>query len=105
MLERAWKLDRRAAVKTMHKLHQMIQRQHLLPQRIFILTICMEDTAKENASVVDSSVTEWKQDMGNSDDPGKLNDEGAFCFDFPMFILKLVRCKLFVQKLRSLHWI
>ncbi|XP_024029075.1 YTH domain-containing protein 1 isoform X1 [Morus notabilis] len=33
------------------------------------------DTAKENASVVDSSVTEWKQDMGNSDDPGKLNDE------------------------------
>ncbi|KAF5478371.1 hypothetical protein F2P56_004936 [Juglans regia] len=27
------------------------------------------DTAKENASVVDSSVTEWKQDMGNSDDP------------------------------------
>jgi hypothetical protein len=29
------------------------------------------DTAKENASVVDSSVTEWKQDMGNSDDPGK----------------------------------
>lgn len=28
------------------------------------------DTAKENASVVDSSVTEWKQDMGNSDDPG-----------------------------------
>lgn len=28
------------------------------------------DTAKENASVVDSSVTEWKHDMGNSDDPG-----------------------------------
>jgi hypothetical protein len=28
------------------------------------------DTAKENASVVDSSVTEWKQEMGNSDDPG-----------------------------------
>ncbi|KAB1217143.1 Zinc finger CCCH domain-containing protein 45 [Morella rubra] len=27
------------------------------------------DTAKENASVVDSSVTEWKHDMGNSDDP------------------------------------
>ncbi|GAV79602.1 YTH domain-containing protein [Cephalotus follicularis] len=27
------------------------------------------DTAKENASVVDSSVTEWKSDMGNSDDP------------------------------------
>lgn len=27
------------------------------------------DTEKENASVVDSSVTEWKQDMGNSYDP------------------------------------
>ncbi|XP_061348237.1 uncharacterized protein LOC133293661 [Gastrolobium bilobum] len=27
------------------------------------------DSAKENASVVDSSVTEWKQDMGNSDEP------------------------------------
>lgn len=28
------------------------------------------DSAKENASVVDSSVSEWKQDIGNSDDPG-----------------------------------
>jgi hypothetical protein len=28
------------------------------------------DTAKENASVVDSSVTERKEDMGNSDEPG-----------------------------------
>lgn len=28
------------------------------------------DTAKENASVVDSSVTEWKLDMGYSEDPG-----------------------------------
>lgn len=28
------------------------------------------DSAKENASVVDSSLTEWKHDMGNSDDPG-----------------------------------
>ncbi|KDP25549.1 hypothetical protein JCGZ_20705 [Jatropha curcas] len=27
------------------------------------------DTAKENASVVDSSATEWKQEMGNFDDP------------------------------------
>lgn len=27
------------------------------------------DTTRENASVVDSSVTEWKHDMGNSDDP------------------------------------
>ncbi|XP_010540293.1 PREDICTED: YTH domain-containing protein 1 isoform X2 [Tarenaya hassleriana] len=27
------------------------------------------DTAKENASVVDSSLTEWKHDIGNSDDP------------------------------------
>ncbi|XP_062147076.1 uncharacterized protein LOC133854824 isoform X1 [Alnus glutinosa] len=38
------------------------------------------DTAKENASVVDSSVTEWKQEMGNSDDPEsssyKVNEEG-----------------------------
>ncbi|CAB4279745.1 unnamed protein product [Prunus armeniaca] len=38
------------------------------------------DTAKENASVVDSSVTEWKQDMGNSDDPEssshKVNEDG-----------------------------
>lgn len=30
------------------------------------------DTAKENASVVDSSLTDWKQDIGNSDDPGKF---------------------------------
>lgn len=28
------------------------------------------DTAKENASVVDSSVTEGKRDMGYSEDPG-----------------------------------
>ncbi|KAK9276746.1 hypothetical protein L1049_006282 [Liquidambar formosana] len=38
------------------------------------------DTAKENASVVDSSVTEWKHDMGNMDDPesssGKANEDG-----------------------------
>ncbi|PON57468.1 YTH domain containing protein [Parasponia andersonii] len=38
------------------------------------------DTAKENASVVDSSVTEWKQDMGNSDYPEsssyKSNENG-----------------------------
>ncbi|RDY02714.1 30-kDa cleavage and polyadenylation specificity factor 30, partial [Mucuna pruriens] len=27
------------------------------------------DSAKENASVVDSSVTEWRNDIGNSDDP------------------------------------
>ncbi|XP_024009799.1 zinc finger CCCH domain-containing protein 45 isoform X1 [Eutrema salsugineum] len=27
------------------------------------------DTGKENASVVDSSLTDWKQDIGNSDDP------------------------------------
>ncbi|XP_065858115.1 uncharacterized protein [Euphorbia lathyris] len=27
------------------------------------------DTARENASVVDSSVTEWKHEMGNFDDP------------------------------------
>ncbi|KAK7307821.1 hypothetical protein VNO77_41224 [Canavalia gladiata] len=27
------------------------------------------DSAKENASVVESSVTEWRPDMGNSDDP------------------------------------
>ncbi|KAF7810238.1 YTH domain-containing protein 1 isoform X1 [Senna tora] len=29
------------------------------------------DSAKENTSVVDSSVSEWKQDFGNSDDPGE----------------------------------
>lgn len=34
------------------------------------------DTAKENASVVDSSVTEWKQDMGNSDDPESSSYKG-----------------------------
>lgn len=28
------------------------------------------DTAKDNASVVDSSATDWKQEMGNTDDPG-----------------------------------
>ncbi|GLT78308.1 hypothetical protein SLA2020_498480 [Shorea laevis] len=38
------------------------------------------DTTRENASVVDSSVTEWKHDMGNSDDPEssgyKANEDG-----------------------------
>ncbi|KAM6556919.1 hypothetical protein CsatB_003938 [Cannabis sativa] len=34
------------------------------------------DTGKENASVVDSSVTEWKQDMGNSDDPESSSYKG-----------------------------
>ncbi|KAJ9147819.1 hypothetical protein P3X46_029937 [Hevea brasiliensis] len=34
------------------------------------------DTAKENASVVDSSVTEWKHDMGNFDDPESPIYEG-----------------------------
>lgn len=63
------------------------------------------DTAKENASVVDSSVTDWKQDMGNSDDPGKLNDEGAFYLYFRILVLKLVWSKLFVRKFQSLHWI
>lgn len=28
------------------------------------------DSVKENASVVDSSVTEWKHDIRNSDEPG-----------------------------------
>ncbi|EOY24559.1 YTH family protein, putative isoform 1 [Theobroma cacao] len=32
------------------------------------------DTARENASVVDSSATEWKNDVGNSDDPE--NEDG-----------------------------
>ncbi|KAB2018200.1 hypothetical protein ES319_D08G213100v1 [Gossypium barbadense] len=35
------------------------------------------DTARENASVVDSSVTEWKNDMGNSDD---LENEDGYPF-------------------------
>lgn len=35
------------------------------------------DTARENASVVDSSVTEWKNDMGNSDD---LENEDGYLF-------------------------
>ncbi|KAH8521834.1 hypothetical protein H0E87_002754 [Populus deltoides] len=34
------------------------------------------DSAKENASVVDSSVTEWKHDMGNSDDPESPSYKG-----------------------------
>lgn len=33
------------------------------------------DTAKENASVVDSSVTEWKNEMGNLDGPGTNNSK------------------------------
>ncbi|KAJ6712383.1 hypothetical protein OIU79_008579 [Salix purpurea] len=40
------------------------------------------DSAKENASVVDSSLTEWKHDMGNSDDPEAME------------ILKLRECML-----------
>ncbi|KAL4341013.1 hypothetical protein GQ457_08G027730 [Hibiscus cannabinus] len=35
------------------------------------------DTARENASVVDSSVTEWKYDMGNSD---YLGNEDGYSF-------------------------
>ncbi|KAJ6341896.1 hypothetical protein OIU78_009943 [Salix suchowensis] len=34
------------------------------------------DSAKENASVVDSSLTEWKHDMGNSDDPESPSYKG-----------------------------
>jgi len=46
------------------------------------------DSAKENASVVDSSVTEWRNDIGNSDDPGFDNVSLVTC----------VSCEL-----RSLH--
>ncbi|QHO10879.1 hypothetical protein HN51_068756 [Arachis hypogaea] len=35
------------------------------------------DSAKENASVVDSSLTEWKHDIGNSDDPGMSMTTGT----------------------------
>ncbi|KAK7406196.1 hypothetical protein VNO78_07816 [Psophocarpus tetragonolobus] len=36
----------------------------------FIVNLDMSsDSAKENTSVVDSSVTEWRNDIGNSDDP------------------------------------
>lgn len=37
------------------------------------------DTAKENASVVDSSVTE-KHDMGNSDDPGNKDTRSTYLY-------------------------
>lgn len=40
------------------------------------------DTTKENASVVDSSVTDWKQDIGNSDDPGNKSVSSFFFFFF-----------------------
>ncbi|KAK6263016.1 hypothetical protein QUC31_008832 [Theobroma cacao] len=40
------------------------------------------DTAKENASVVDSSATEWKNDVGNSDDPGKNMNSGIVILVF-----------------------
>jgi len=46
------------------------------------------DSTKENASVVDSSVTEWRNDIGNSDDPGFDN-------------ISLVTCRS--SGLRSLH--
>lgn len=45
------------------------------------------DTAREDASVVDSSVTEWKHDMGNSDGPGKMI---AYFSLFFSFILKFL---------------
>lgn len=31
------------------------------------------DTTKENASVIDSSLTEWKNDMGNLGGPGNAD--------------------------------
>ena len=37
------------------------------------------DTAKENASVVDSSVTE-KHDVGNSDDPGNKDTFSIYLY-------------------------
>lgn len=37
------------------------------------------DSAKENASVVDSSVTEGRNDIGNSDDPGFDNISLVTC--------------------------
>lgn len=44
------------------------------------------DTAKENASVVDSSVTEWKNDMGNMDGPG-TNDSNTLHVSSMMIVL------------------
>lgn len=50
------------------------------------------DTAKENASVVDSSLTDWKQDIGNSDDPGKLLSISFYFSHFSCPLLSLEIC-------------
>ncbi|MED6131318.1 hypothetical protein PIB30_008651 [Stylosanthes scabra] len=47
------------------------------------------DSAKENASVVDSSLTEWKHDIGNSDDPGLATGTGVErIYNTKYFIIK-----------------
>lgn len=48
------------------------------------------DSAKENASVVDSSVTEWKHDMGNSDDPGNKTVQVLSHYIFLMYCSFLI---------------
>lgn len=57
------------------------------------------DSAKENASVVDSTVTEWKQDIGNSDDPGVDNVCSVVASSI-MWTKELlfISCVLFVQQ-------
>ncbi|KAG6791789.1 hypothetical protein POTOM_000922 [Populus tomentosa] len=58
------------------------------------------DSAKENASVVDSSVTEWKHDMGNSDDPG---DDLCIGVDFDFLSLCIRELRMLPHGIRLLH--
>lgn len=58
-----------------------------------------DTTAKENVSVVDSSLTDWKQDKGHSDDPGKLSLACLFLF----FLAVCFLC-LFVIVFVELLW-
>lgn len=56
------------------------------------------DTAKENASVVDSSVTE-KHDVGNSDDPG--NKDTCSIYLYFLHIIFFLYFLVFVNHLKS----
>lgn len=48
------------------------------------------DTAKENASVVDSSVTERKEGMGNSDEPGNWMTFFLYNIIFYLFFVVVI---------------
>lgn len=48
-----------------------------------------DTTAKENVSVVDSSLTDWKQDIANSDDPGVFLFSSLFSLSYLTVFVEL----------------